>query len=158
MRSAIASGIVRGEAPVYFVPCSQKQSQTFLQKFSQPSFFFVFKDGEHSSYRRELQILRGGRLRVRDFLNTEQCSRVKPASFWQENVIVVVILLGQVCDRERAKPSLKMITLLIFQMKNSAMKLSGLKTCREYAKNPLSYIPHSYSFSNLKLCNTLICV
>ena len=49
-------------------------------------------------------------------------------------MIVVVILLGKVCDRERAKPSLKMITLLIFQMKNSAMKLSGLKSCREYAK------------------------
>ena len=38
------------------------------------------------------------------------------------------------CNRERAKPSSIKITALIFQVKNSTMKLSGLNIFREYAK------------------------
>ena len=38
------------------------------------------------------------------------------------------------CYQERAKPSPVRITALIFQVKNTAMKLSGLNIFREYTK------------------------
>ena len=40
----------------------------------------------------------------------------------------VVILLRVFCDRKRVKESPIKITALIFQVKNSTMKLSGLNT------------------------------
>ena len=41
------------------------------------------------------------------------------------------------CNRERAKPSPIKITALIFQVKNSTVKLSGLNIFQQHAK-PLS--------------------
>ena len=48
--------------------------------------------------------------------------------FWRENMTAVVILLRVFCHRKRVKASPIKITALIFQVKNSTMKLSGLNT------------------------------
>ena len=60
----------------------------------------------------------------------------EPASFWRENVIAVPVVVAETsyrilevhsfCNRQRAKPSPIKITALIFQVKNSTGKLSGL--------------------------------
>ena len=46
----------------------------------------------------------------------------------REQVIKFLKFLKSFCDRERTKPSVKKITALIFQVKNSTIKLSGLSS------------------------------
>ena len=58
---------------------------------------------------------------------------------FSENVVVAgtsyqILEVLSFCHRERAKTSPIKITALIFQVKNSTMKLSGLNIFREYAK------------------------
>ena len=97
-----------------------------------------------SPLNRELQILRRGRLRVRDFPNTKQRSCVNQRHFagkrdsrprsttsFSENVVVAetsyrILEDYSFCNRQRAKPSSIKITALIFQVKNSTVKLSRL--------------------------------
>ena len=66
-------------------------------------------------------------------------SRRHSNTSFSENVVVAgksyqILEVWSFCDRERVKPSPMKITALIFQVKNSTMKLSRLNIFRQNAK------------------------
>ena len=76
----------------------------------------------------------------------------------REQVIKFLKFLKSFCDRERTKPSVIKITALIFQVKNSTIKLSGLSSFREDAKKlQVRSRTRSSSRSILNLNKTVKC-